>query len=89
MRTKRIREKRTSDSGETVHCTSVDEQSETDDREGYVEYETGLDREQLAASYGVDVGIGEARQLEQLESEHGRKRVERWADEGMPVDAMG
>ena len=56
---------------------------------GYVDYDRGPDPAALSARYGLEVGGKEAGRLEQLEGEFGSERVQRWADEGMPVEAMG
>jgi len=60
-----------------------------DPREEFVSYETGPSGEQLAARYGTDLTAGEVRALQRLESDFGTERVQRWADEGMPVETMG
>jgi len=56
---------------------------------GYVEYNPGPDPGALSDQYGVEVGRSEARKLQRLQEEFGSERVQRWADEGMPVEAMG
>jgi len=56
---------------------------------GYVNYDRGPDPDALSARYGLEVGGKEAGRLQQLEGEFGSERVQRWADEGMPVEAMG
>jgi len=61
----------------------------SDTQRGLVECRDGPDGEALAARYGMDVAAGELQRLQRLESEFGRDRVQRWADEGIPVGAMG
>jgi len=68
---------------------STEADRSTDARGGYAAYNRGPDREELSARYGIDVGEGEARELQRLESEFGSDRVGRWADEGMSVETMG
>lgn len=79
--------------------TSIDatndaaEDSDTDRVEpiaaGGVSYDAGPDRETLAQRYGMAVKEREATAVHRLESEHGSDQVQRWADEGMPVQTMG
>lgn len=57
--------------------------------EGYVDYDPGPDRQALSARYGLDVREGEARRLKRLEEEFGSSRVQRWVNEGIPVETMG
>jgi len=66
-----------------------DADAPSDRRRGLVEYRAGPDGETLGARYGIDVAAGEVRRLQQLESEFGRERVQRWAAEGIPVERMG
>jgi len=62
----------------------------TKNRRGrYVGYDAGPNREGLSARYGMDIAAGEAQTLKRLESDFGTDRVERWAEEGMPVATMG
>ena len=57
--------------------------------EGYVNYERGSDPGALSARYGMDVRDAEAGELQRLEREFGRDRVNRWVEEGMTVETMG
>lgn len=57
--------------------------------EGYVEYERGPDPRVLSERYRMDVRKAEAGKLQRLESKFGSERVQRWADEGMAIEAMG
>jgi hypothetical protein len=43
----------------------------------------------VSERYGIEAGDGRATRLQRLEAEFGSDRVKRWADEGMPVEAMG
>jgi hypothetical protein len=57
--------------------------------EEYVDYERGPDPRALSKRYGMQVRAAAATKLQRLESEFGGERVQRWADEGMTVEAMG
>jgi predicted secreted Zn-dependent protease len=65
----------------------VDRASDT--QRGLVECREGPDGEVLVARYGMEVAAGDLRRLQRLESEFGHERVQRWADEGIPVGTMG
>jgi len=55
-----------------------------------VAYDPGPDYQGLSERYRLEFsGNGTADRLQRLEQEFGRERVSRWADEGMPVKAMG
>jgi len=60
-----------------------------DSEGGYLDYDPGPDHEALSKRYGTTVVRGEAGKLQQLENEFGNSRVQRWVDEGMPVEVMG
>jgi len=75
--------------GKAASLTPEDMEAASDTRRALVEYRVGPNVEALAARCGVDVAAGEARRLQQLEAEFGRERVQRWANEGIPVGAMG
>jgi hypothetical protein len=55
----------------------------------YVTYDPGPDQAGVSERYGIEAGDGRATRLQRLEAEFGSDRVKRWADEGMPVEAMG
>lgn len=52
-------------------------------------YDPGPDVAALAERYGIDVSRRTAGRLQRLEAEFGSERVSRWAEEGIPVEAMG
>lgn len=57
---------------------------------GTVSYDPGPDVGGLAERYGIALGDrSHAREIQRLESEFGADRVERWADEGIPIGTMG
>lgn len=56
----------------------------------FVAHDPGPNAERQAQRYGVDItDRDEAVRIRRLESEHGSHRVQRWAEEGIPVAAMG
>jgi len=73
----------------TVSNDTEDVDRARDTQRGLVECREGPDGEVLVARYGMEVAAGELRRLQRLESEFGHERVQRWADEGIPVGTMG
>lgn len=58
--------------------------------EGTTSYGRSVDVGTLSERYGLDVDrYQQARRIHRLESDFGDHRVQRWVDEGMPVDVMG
>lgn len=69
-------------------ATTQPPQQESLQRSG-VTVETRPDRAALAARYDMAVEPAAVTRLHRLEAEYGQDRVSEWADEGIPVRAMG
>jgi hypothetical protein len=67
----------------------TDSRGSADETGGYVAYDAGPDSQSLADRYGIEVGRRDVQKLQRLENEFGQGRVQRWAEEGMPVETMG
>lgn len=67
----------------------TDSRGSADGTGGYVAYDAGPDSQSLADRYGIEVGRRDVQKLQRLEAEFGQGRVQRWAEEGIPVEAMG
>jgi hypothetical protein len=67
----------------------TDSRGSADGTGGYVAYDAGPDSQNLADRYGIEVGRRDVHKLQRLENEFGQGRVQRWAEEGMPVETMG
>lgn len=72
----------------TTERVSQAENDETPDQQ-FVAYDPGPDPASVAARYGIDVTLDEARKLQRLETTFGRNQVRRWVGEEMPVETMG
>jgi len=83
----------TDDSPSTEHSSNgrVPVQASETDSPGseYTDYAPSPNRQALSDRYGIAVERREAKKLQRLEEEFGKRQVRRWADQGMPVETMG
>lgn len=86
----RIEQQRSSEhTPATLHRVPIDDTTTDQSATETVAYDPGPNEAVLSNRYGLEFDCaGEARKVSRLESEFGQAQVHRWAEEGMPVDAM-